>query len=348
MMTDSSSQSSNVSWFTRLGFYLVLFSLSFTMVWVSRYTRISNPEALVNRDARDTVLFVYQNEPIEAAIASLDSVGYTFKADELLWVADMFGYRSLRPGRYVLTKGLSYREVLAKLARGQQDPIRLTIYPGKFEQEVIADLDNAFMFTKSEFLDAVNSPSFLDSLGISRADLIAYLHPDTYEFYWTMSPRGLIQRLKSELENKISEEIQNEIKFRDLSFSQVLTMASIVQGEAIFSDEMPRISGLYWNRVRIGMPLQADPTVGYALGAKRRLFYADYAVEHPYNTYKNRGLPPGPINNPTIKAIEAAVFPERHEYIYMVATPEGRHVFSKDYSNHQRAARQWRNYLNNR
>lgn len=347
-MTDNNPQIPTKPWFIRLGLYLILFALSFVLVWVSRSTRINNNQALINRDAKDTVLYVYENEPIEAAISALDSVGYSFDANELLWVADMLGYRSQRPGRYELAKDLSYREVLTKLARGQQDPIRLTIYPGKYEQEIVADLDENFKFSTEEFLDAANSISFLDSLGISRADLVAYLHPDTYEFYWTMSPRGLIQRLKSELEDKLSDEIQQEMKNRDIDLSQVLTMASIVQGEAIFSDEMPRISGLYWNRIRIGMPLQADPTVGFALGAKRRLFYSDYAVNHPYNTYKKSGLPPGPINNPTIKAIEAAVFPEKHEFIYMVANPEGRHVFTKDYANHQNAARKWRNYLNNR
>lgn len=347
-MTDNNPQIPTKPWFIRLGLYLILFALSFVLVWVSRSTRINNNQALINRDTKDTVLYVYENEPIEAAILALDSVGYSFDANELLWVADMLGYRSQRPGRYELAKDLSYREVLTKLARGQQDPIRLTIYPGMYEQEIVADLDENFKFSTEEFLDAANSISFLDSLGISRADLVAYLHPDTYEFYWTMSPRGLIQRLKSELEDKLSDEIQQEMKNRDIDLSQVLTMASIVQGEAIFSDEMPRISGLYWNRIRIGMPLQADPTVGFALGAKRRLFYSDYAVNHPYNTYKKSGLPPGPINNPTIKAIEAAVFPEKHEFIYMVANPEGRHVFSKDYASHQSAARKWRNYLNNR
>ncbi len=347
-MTESKSSSLKYAWFTRFGLYLILFSLGFTLVWLSRSTRINNSQALTNKDGKDTVLYVFNNEPIETVVQALDSVGYTFKDHELLWVADLFGYKTLRTGRYELARSMSYRDVLTKLARGQQDPIRLTIFPGKYEQEIIAELDENFKFTSEEFLDVANNVSFLDSLGIPREDLVAYLHPDTYEFYWTMSPRGLIQRLKTELEDKVSDDLLNKIKGRGLSFSEILTMASIIQGEALFSDEMPRISGLYWNRIRIGMPLQADPTVGFALGAKRRLFYADYAVDHPYNTYKNRGLPPGPINNPSIKAIQAAVLPEKNEYIYMVATPEGRHIFSKDYTNHQRAARQWRNYLNSR
>jgi len=171
------------------------------------------------------------------------------------------------------------------------------------------------------------------------------LYPDTYTFYWTTSPQNLIIRLKKEFDKKISEELLKEMEARNLPLSEVLTMASIIQGEAIYSDEMPTISGLYWNRIRIGMPLQADPTVSFALGAKRRLFYADYAVDHPYNTYKIRGLPPGPINNPSFKAIEAAVYPERHEYLYMVATPEGRHLFSDNFAAHQQAAKRWRAYM---
>jgi len=339
----------NSSPFKKIGFLfmaLLMFGSAFLVTWTSRTWRLNAPVAITVPSGNDTVIFVQETFDISDLGGFLDSLGFEYKKKELLWASSIFGYRSVRAGRYLIPAQSGYRGFLSKLARGQQDAGQVTIIPGHFKEELVDEIPENFKFTKGELLEALGDRVFLDSIGIKPADVVAYLHPDTYSMYWTTSPRGLIIRLKSELEKKLTDELLTEIEARKMTMSQVLTMASIIQGEAIFSDEMPRISGLYWNRIRIGMPLQADPTVSYALGAKRRLFFADYAVDHPYNTYKIQGLPPGPINNPSYKAIEAAVFPERHDYLYMVATPQGRHLFSKTYEEHQRAAREWRRYLN--
>ncbi len=325
---------------------LLVFGGAFVATWTSRTWRLNAPVAISVPSGNDTVIYVHDPFDIDQLGGFLDSLGFDFNATELAWASDIFGYRSIRVGRYLIPAQSGYRGFLSKLARGQQDAGQVTIIPGHYKEELLDEIPELFRFTKEELQEALTNTEFLDSLGVNPTDIVGYLHPDTYSMYWTTSPRGLIQRLKTEFEKKLTDELLAEMEARNLSMSQVLTMASIIQGEAIYSDEMPRISGLYWNRIRIGMPLQADPTVSFALGAKRRLFFADYAVEHPYNTYKIRGLPPGPINNPSYKAIEAAVFPERHDFVYMVATPQGRHLFSKTYEEHQRAAREWRRYLN--
>ncbi len=339
----------NSSPFKKIGFLflaLLVFGGAFSISWTSRTWRLNAPVAISVPSGNDTVLFVNDPFDIRELGSFLDSLQFEYNKAELLWASNLFGYRSVRAGRYLIPAKSGYRGFLSKLARGQQDAGKVTIIPGHFKEELLEEIPEQFRFSKEELQAALADTDFLDSLGVKRIDVVGYLHPDTYNMYWTTSPRGLIQRLKSEFEKKLTDELLAELMARKLSMSQVLTMASIIQGEAIFSDEMPRISGLYWNRIRIGMPLQADPTVSYALGAKRRLFFADYAVDHPYNTYKIQGLPPGPINNPSYRAIEAAVFPERHDYLYMVATPQGRHLFSKTYEEHQRAAREWRRYLN--
>jgi UPF0755 protein len=327
---------------------LLVLGGSFMASWTSRTWRLNAPVAVSVPSGNDTVIFVNAPFEIDQLGTFLDSIGFDFNDKELMWASDIFGYRTIRAGRYLIPAQSGYRTLLSKLARGQQDAGQVRIIPGHFKQELLDEIPNMFRFTKEELQEVFSDSEFLDSIGIKPTDLVGYIHPDTYSMYWTTSPRGLIQRLKSEFEKKLTDELRAEMESRKLTMSQVLTMASIIQGEAIYSDEMPRISGLYWNRIRIGMPLQADPTVSFALGAKRRLFYSDYSTDHPYNTYKIRGLPPGPINNPSYKAIEAAVFPERHDYIYMVATPQGRHLFSKTYEEHQRAAREWRRYLNSR
>lgn len=324
---------------------LLVFGVAFMGSWTSRTLRLNAPVAISVPSGNDTVIYVHDPFDIDQLGGFLDSLGFDFNETELAWASDLFGYRSVRTGRYLIPAQSGYQGFLTKLARGQQDARQVRIIPGHFKEELLRELPEQFRFTSSELEEALTDTEFLDSLGFKLADVVGYLHPDTYSIYWTTSPRGLIQRLKTEFDKKLTDELLSEMESRNLSMSQVLTMASIIQGEAIYSDEMPRISGLYWNRIRIGMPLQADPTVSYALGAKRRLFYSDYSTDHPYNTYKIRGLPPGPINNPSYKAIEAAVFPERHDYIYMVATPQGRHLFSKTYQEHQRAAREWRRYL---
>jgi len=324
---------------------IICFAIGFATTWTSRTIRLDADTALTTADGDQTVLFIHSVHTIDELRVVLDSLDFVYKPEELAWASGLLGYRTFRAGRYEISGGIGYRPFLSKLARGQQDPIQVKIIPGHYEQELLAEIPDMFLFSESELRYTLDDKSFLDSLGINARDVVAYLHPDTYTMYWTTSPEGLLRRLKTEMEKKFTDELLKEIDARNLSLSQVLTMASIIQGEAIYTDEMPRISGLYWNRIRIGMPLQADPTVSFALGAKRRLFYADYGVDHPYNTYKFQGLPPGPINNPSYKAIEAAVFPERHDYLYMVATPNGRHLFSKTYEEHQRASRQWRQYM---
>lgn len=344
-MSPKKKRTSAASWIRYSLLVIVLAGVIGAYLWLNRSWKISDTSAIQTEKGRDTLLFIEDTVDLDGLVTVMGDLGLQFDASEFRWASQTLGYREFKPGRYEIASHSAYKSFLKKLAFGEQDPLNLTLLPGQFKEELITKIPKVFRFTQEEFVNALNDKAFLDSLQIPQKDVIAYLYPDTYTFYWTTSPQNLIIRLKKEFDKKISEELLKEMEARNLRLSEVLTMASIIQGEAIYSDEMPTISGLYWNRIRIGMPLQADPTVSFALGAKRRLFYADYAVDHPYNTYKIRGLPPGPINNPSIKAIEAAVYPERHEYLYMVATPEGRHLFSDNFAAHQQAAKRWRAYM---
>lgn len=344
-MSPKKKRPSSTSWIRYTLLVLVLIGLIGAYLWLNRNWKISDTNAIQTGQGRDTLLFIQRSVDADSLIMLMDELGLRFDPAELRWASETLGYREFKPGRYEIEAHSAYKAFLRKIALGEQDPMNVTILPGQYKEEIISKIPKVFRFSEQEFVQALRNEAFLDSLKIPPKDVIAYLYPDTYTFYWTSSPQQVIIRLKKEFDKKVSAELLEEMQARNLSLSEVLTMASIVQGEAIYSDEMPTISGLYWNRIRIGMPLQADPTVSFALGAKRRLFYADYAVDHPYNTYKIRGLPPGPINNPGIKAIEAAVYPERHEYLYMVATPEGRHLFSDNFAAHQQAAKRWRAYM---
>jgi len=169
--------------------------------------------------------------------------------------------------------------------------------------------------------------------------------PDSYDMYWTTSAKNAVERLLGEFEQRVAIGLSEEIDEHELTLDEVLTLASIVEWEARDNAEKPKISGLYQNRLQRGMRLQADPTVLYALGERRRLLFADYQFEHPYNTYLNRGLPPGPITNPDLTSIRAVLFPEEHDYLYMVATPEGTHQFSRTFQEHRQASEEWRRWI---
>lgn len=344
-MSPKKKRSIKIAWIAYTLLVVVLAGMLGVYFKLSQSWKISDPKAIQTASGKDTLLFIYRSVDTDSLIELLSDLKLRFDPEDLRWASKTLGYRSFKSGRYEIPPQTSFKILLRKMALGEQDPFNLTIIPGQYKEELITKIPKVFRFTEDEFARALIDKPFLDSLAIPEKDVIAYLSPETYTFYWTSSPKLVIIRLKKEFDKKLTDELLEEMRARNLSLSEVLTMASIVQGEAIYSDEMPTISGLYWNRIRIGMPLQADPTVSFALGAKRRLFYADYAVQHPYNTYKIRGLPPGPINNPSFKAIQAAVFPERHNYLFMVATPGGRHLFSDNYASHQQAARRWRAYL---
>jgi UPF0755 protein len=176
--------------------------------------------------------------------------------------------------------------------------------------------------------------------------------PNTYEFYWTTSARDFTDRMKKEWEQFWTEERRQKAQAMGLTPEEVTTLASIVRAETNKADEMPRVAGVYLNRLRVNMPLQADPTLVFALGdfSIKRILAKDKAIDSPYNTYMYRGLPPGPINMPSITAIDAVLNAESHKYFYFVAKEDfsGYHTFSVNYDEHMKNARKYQKALKER
>jgi UPF0755 protein len=169
--------------------------------------------------------------------------------------------------------------------------------------------------------------------------------PETYHFYWLNDAPSVIKKVKESFDTFYSEEIAAKAEQLGLTKKEVVTLASIVEWEAHVNEEKPRVAGVYLNRLRGNWPLQADPTVQYAViereGQKRRLLYEDYDIQHPYNTYKFAGLPPGPITNPSPSSIRAVANAEEHDYMYFVARGDGSHTFSRTLAEHNRAAQEY-------
>lgn len=258
----------------------------------------------------------------------------------------------IKAGHYVFESGASNYDMMQKLRRGLQEPVRLTIPPGTRPEVIAAVAGRDMYFDAAEFESALRDPVLADSLGADSTSLFAYMLPETYHFYWLTGASSTVAKIKEEFDRFWENELKPGADSLGFSKHETLTLASIVEWETGLTDEMPAVAAVYVNRLRIGMKLDADPTVQFAVmeaeGAKRRLLYADYRIDHPYNTYLRGGLPPGPITNPSPASLRAVTRPARHNYLYFVAKGDGSHVFSRTLSEHNRAASEYHELMRRR
>lgn len=321
-----------------------VFILTFLLFFLSREGRLNSPESVYIE--QPATIFLDSRISLDELIEVLHEYEADFSEDELRWASQLLGWRWFNTGRYDLTGHYSYQELLSKLALGLQDHAAVTIPSGSSKQRLSAALGRQLRAESDDFLSILQDEETLAAeLGLTTEELFARLLPDTYNFYWTTSPERVIRRIYQEFERRVADRYIDEIEQQDLTLDELVTLASIVEWEAAHNEEKAMISGLYHNRLQRNMRLQADPTVIYALGEHRRLLYEDYRVDHPYNTYRIQGLPPGPITNPDLHSIQAAIFPEDHDYLYMVASPGGGHVFSRTFDEHRQASAEWRRWI---
>jgi UPF0755 protein len=251
--------------------------------------------------------------------------------------------RSLKAGEYEVPRGASTSDILALLESGRvrQHPV---LHPeGASLAELARALETAGLAPAADVLGVAVDPAFLRTHAIDASSAEGYLFPDTYHFVWGMTPTEMLGRMVQRMHAKLTPDLRHRARSRGLGVHELLTLASIIEREAVAPEERGLISAVFWNRLKIGMPLQADPTVQYAVGKERRtLTRADLLVEHPYNTYARPGLPPGPIASPGLGAIEAAIEPARAKYLYFVKKDDQRHYFSTTVDEHNRAVARYR------
>lgn len=250
------------------------------------------------------------------------------------------------PGRYVISPGMSNQYIIRMIANGWQTPAKVTLRGYiKTLDRLAAFLGRNFEADSAAFATVLKDTAMIDSLGFLPETFIGMFIPNTYEFYWTSSPRNVVMRFKKEYETFWSGERDRLAKEIGLDRNEVMTLASIVIGETNNAGEMPKIAGVYMNRLHRGMRLQACPTVIYAhLDTEpglRRLLHRHLQIDSPYNTYRIKGLPPGPIAIPTVTAIDAVLNYEKSSYLYFCAKPEfdGTHNFATTYSQHKANSR---------
>ena len=265
--------------------------------------------------------------------------------------AFLFGVeRNIKAGHYKIPNGISYVRLLSLLNKGEPQRQKLvTIQEGIWQKDLAELLSNELGIDAEKFMQLSKDKKFIQKLGLEVKNLEGYLLPETYYFYEGSSETAIIKKLNYEM-NKIfeDEDVQYQMKQMNMNIDQILTMASIIDGESNIEEEFKRISGVYYNRLKKGWKLQADPTVQYLARQQRKIvnkvYFKDLEIDSKYNTYIYYGLPPSPINNPGKEAIMAAIYPEQHDLFFFVADGNGGHRFSKSSRDHENNVIRYRNW----
>ena len=254
------------------------------------------------------------------------------------------------PGHYTFPSQIGDRELIERLKYGYQTPVRITWNNYvRTREDLAGKVTRHLMLDSITLLQYLEDDEFLAPYGLNRETSRCLFIPNTYEVYWNITPRQLFDRMLKEYNLFWNESRRAKADSIGLTPIEIAIVASIVEGESTNKRELPLIASLYLNRVRKGMPLQACPTIKYAVGdfKLKRVLYRHLAVESPYNTYKNPGLPPGPIRCPAPATIDIVLNAPKTDYLFMCASPElnNTHIFSSSYGGHAAAARQYRHTM---
>lgn len=297
---------------------------------------------------------IYRNTDYAGLLDSLQASGAISNMATFRFVAKQMKLEeNFKPGHYELQGGLNNKQIERVFSHGWQTPVKLTVKPHVRDlDKMAANLARQLEATREEIMEALDDRQIMASHGFNKATYLAMFVPDTYEVYWTITPLQLLDRLKKEYDAFWNDSRRAKAKAAGLTPAQVMTLASIVIEETKYEPEMPTIAGVYINRLNKGMLLQADPTVKYAVNdpSLRRILNKHLQVDSPYNTYKHKGLPPGPITTPTKAAIDAVLNYQHHNYLYFCADASfnGRHSFATNLSEHMANARRFHSALDSR
>ena len=258
----------------------------------------------------------------------------------------------VKPGKYRLTKGMSNRSFINMLKAGNQEPVKISFQNVRLKQTLAGMVAKKLETDSASIGRLLDSAAFVEKFGFTTDNVYTMFIPNSYEVYWNTSAEKFFARMYDEYKKFWTPERKDKAEKIGLTPAEVSTMASIVDGEALMDKEMPVIAGLYMNRLKKGMRLEADPTVIFAANdfSIRRVLNKHLRINSPYNTYMNTGLPPGPIGMPSINAIDAVLNYSSHNYIYMCAKEDfsGYHNFAITLAEHSRNARKFQQALNER
>lgn len=328
--------------------FFIIFSTIGFFIGKSYYDKIFAP----NTVKIETAVYVYipTGSNFDDVCKIFENSGYIKNMETFRFVAGLKNYKEkIYAGKYKLTKTTSNNELINNLRSNRQEMVKLSFISLR-SLDILAKKLSIFLEPDSiEFSQCFKNYELISKIGFTKETFITLFIPNTYEFYWNTSAEKFLERMSIEYKNFWNTERQNKANLLKLTQIEVSILASIVEEETQKNDEKSRISGVYINRLNKGMPLQADPTVKFAVGDVNltRILNRHLEIDSPYNTYKHAGLPPGPICIPSISSIDAVLNYEKHNYLYFCAKPDfsGYHNFANTLTQHNIYATQYHNAL---
>jgi UPF0755 protein len=309
-------------------------------------------QRIFRTDPAEITVIIKRGDNLRRIAEELESKQVIYNKSIFILTGRILGYQDeIIPGSYSFPSGITNLDILKKITdAGSVRYYTVTIPEGMNIRQIGRLLQRQIGLDSAKFVQEAHNDSLIALLGIEAENLEGFLFPDTYQFSLSSSggnEKEIIKIMASEFRKKLSDSLIQDMENENLSLIDVITMASIIEGETKYEPEKKVISGVYYNRLKKRMKLEADPTVQYVIpdGPKQRLKYSDLKFPSPYNTYLNRGLPPGPINNPGLSSIIAAIYPEKHKYLYFVAKGDGSHRFAVTYDEHKKNIREYRKFL---
>ena len=326
---------------------LILFLLTFGVEQYYRY-HVSNLHSLDNKAHG---YYIYPDISVDSVL-NMVREDYEISGElDLRWHMHLRVFTEAKPGYYVFPAEMGDKLFISTLQSGLQTPIQLTwTNKVRTKEELAGKLASQLMLDSVDLIKRLSDDRYMAEFELNAESSRCMFLPNTYEVYWTISPDELFKRMHREYRAFWTEERLGKAEAQGLKPTEVAILASIVESETYVLKDMPTIASLYINRLRKGMPLQACPTVIYAVGdfSIRRVLKSHLKVESPYNTYINRGLPPGPIHCPLARTMDFVLDAPKTNYLYMCADPSlnGTHIFSSSYGVHSSAARNYHSMMN--
>ena len=316
------------------------------------YNWISAP-SLVHTERDSLFFYIHTGSQYQQVYLDMKKSGWLRYEKGFDWVAKRKEYPGLvKPGRYLLRKGMSNSDIVNLLRSGRQAEVSLVFNTTRHFDRLAGVISRQLEADSASLLNAFRDTAKMQFYGFTPTNWAAMFVPNTYRFLWNTNADQFLDRMKREFNAFWNDARQKKLSEIGLDRYEVVALAAIVQEETFKPDEMPRVAGVYMNRLKKGIRLQADPTVIYANGdyTIRRVLHRHLEVDSPYNTYKYAGLPPGPIRIPSVQAIEACLNYEKHDYIYFCAREDfsGYHSFAKSYGEHLKNARKYQKALGQR
>ncbi len=292
-----------------------------------------------NATSDPQLIKIKSGSSVKAIADTLEKHNIISNAEDFIFTVKLFGNTAkLKAGAYRLTSGLSSYRAMKLIVKGKVSSVNIVIPEGSTSYHIASIFSKKLEIDSTNFINLINNLQFISSLNLNIRSLEGYLFPNTYSFFWGITAEEAIKILVNEFNQNFSDSLKTNALETGWSVHQIVTLASIIEGEAMVDSERALISAVYHNRLQQGMLLQADPTIQYIIpDGPRRLLKRDLEIDSPYNTYRYRGLPPGPVNNPGLQSILAAIHPAAVDYIYFIAKGDGAHIFSRTWSEHLRA-----------